>query len=78
MSGFDVALLVQKFGGSSLATSERIRIVAERIHDSLSQGDRVALVVSGMGDTTDDLIAAAQRLATRPSSRELDFLLSTG
>ncbi|MDE2867434.1 MAG: aspartate kinase, partial [Chloroflexota bacterium] len=73
-----MALLVQKFGGSSLATSERIRIVAERIHDSLSQGDRVALVVSAMGDTTDDLIAAAQRLASRPNSRELDFLLSTG
>ena len=78
MPKLSVALLVQKFGGSSLATSERIQIVAERIHDSLANGDRIALVVSAMGDTTDDLIAAAQRLATRPNSRELDFLLSTG
>ncbi len=74
----DVALLVQKYGGSSVATSERIRAVAERIHDSIQHGDRVAVVVSAMGDTTDELITAARRLSSRPRLREMDFLLSTG
>jgi aspartate kinase len=73
-----VTLTVQKFGGSSLATSERIRAVAGRIHDSLNAGDRLAVVVSAMGDTTDDLTEMARRVGSRPPVREMDFLLSTG
>ena len=70
-----MTLIVQKFGGSSLATRERIRAVADRIHDSLSAGDRLAVVVSAMGDTTDDLTEAAARISARPPVREMDVLL---
>ena len=73
-----VTLIVQKCGGASLATRERIRAVADRIHDSLSVGDRLAVVVSAMGDTTDDLTEAAGRISARPPEREMDVLLSTG
>ena len=70
--------LVQKYGGSSLATRERIQTVAERIDAARHAADRVAVVVSAMGDTTDDLIETARRLSSRPPLRELDFLVSTG
>lgn len=73
-----MALLVQKFGGSSLATRERIHAVAERIDKAICGGDRVAVVVSAMGDTTDDLTEAAHRINSQPRAREMDFLLSTG
>ncbi|MGH2458405.1 MAG: aspartate kinase [Chloroflexota bacterium] len=71
-------ILVQKYGGSSLASAERIRAVAERIVASRESGRPIVVVVSAMGDTTDDLIDLAQQLAEEPDDRELDLLLSTG
>ena len=73
-----MALIVQKYGGSSLADAEAISNVARRISGAQDKGDRVVAVVSAMGDTTDDLIALARRVAQRPDPRELDVLLSTG
>jgi aspartate kinase len=71
-------LHVQKFGGSSLATAERIRAAAARVADSAAGGRPVIVVVSAMGDTTDELIALAYKVSPRPNERELDLLLSTG
>ena len=71
-------LVVQKYGGSSLATAERIRTAASRVARTASTGKPLVVVVSAMGDTTDDLIQLAYRVASRPSDRELDLLLSTG
>lgn len=73
-----MAIIVQKYGGSSLATRERIQAVAEHIDSARHAEDRVAVVVSAMGDTTDDLIETAHRLSSRPPPRELDSLVSTG
>ncbi|HEY8477898.1 MAG TPA: aspartate kinase [Chloroflexota bacterium] len=73
-----MALLVQKYGGSSLATAQHIRNVAERIRRTREEGYRLVVVVSAMGDTTDDLIALAHQVARRPDEREMDLLLSTG
>jgi aspartate kinase len=73
-----MALIVQKYGGSSVATAERIRVVAQRIADRRAAGDDVVAVVSAMGNTTDDLIALAHQLNEHPADRELDVLLSTG
>ena len=70
--------LVQKYGGSSLANAERIRAVAQRIIASRDGARPVVVVVSAMGDTTDDLIKLARNLADEPDDRELDLLLSTG
>lgn len=71
-------VLVQKFGGSSVNGPERIRAVARRIADARAAGDALVVVVSAMGDTTDDLIALAHRVSPTPSRREMDMLLSTG
>ena len=71
-------LIVQKYGGSSLATAERIRAAARRIARTASQGKPVIVVVSAMGDTTDELIELAYQVAARPNEREMDMLLSTG
>jgi aspartate kinase len=71
-------LLVQKYGGSSLATAERIRAAARRVARTASSGRPVIVVVSAMGDTTDDLIQLAYQVTARPDNRELDLLLSTG
>ncbi len=73
-----MALVVQKYGGTSLANANKIHAVAERIARAVGSGDRVVAVVSAMGSTTDDLIALAKRVNDRPSPRELDLLLSTG
>ena len=73
-----MALIVQKYGGSSVADAERIKSVAQRIAQAKAQGDQVVVVVSAMGDTTDELIELAYRVADQPSARELDVLLSTG
>jgi len=70
--------LVQKYGGTSVDGPERIRAVARRIADSRAAGAAMVVVVSAMGDSTDDLIALARRVSPRPSRRELDMLLSTG
>ncbi len=71
-------LVVQKYGGSSVATAERIKAVAGRIARRKASGDDVVAVVSAMGDTTDDLIGLAHQITEKPSEREMDILLSTG
>lgn len=73
-----MALIVQKYGGSSVANADRIKAVARRIARTKDKGDQVVVVVSAMGDTTDDLIRLAYQICDRPSERELDVLLSTG
>ena len=71
-------LVVQKFGGSSLATAAHIRRVAERIRRDREAGRRLVVVVSAMGDTTDDLLGLLAQITDRPPSREVDMLLTTG
>jgi aspartate kinase len=71
-------VLVQKYGGSSLADAARIRNAARRIEAAVEAGQSVVVVVSAMGDTTDQLLALARRLADEPDERELDSLLATG
>ncbi len=71
-------LVVQKFGGSSLADADRIRRVARRIARERAKGSRLVVVVSAMGDTTDELLALAGAITDEPDSRELDMLLATG
>jgi aspartate kinase len=73
-----VALVVQKYGGSSVADAERIKRVAERIVASRKGGDDIVVVVSAMGDTTDELRDLASRVSPVPPGRELDMLLTAG
>jgi len=73
-----MALIVQKYGGTSVADAERIKNVARRIAATRDKGEQVVVVVSAMGDTTDELIELARQVSTQPSERELDVLLSTG
>lgn len=73
-----MALLVQKYGGSSLADADRIKGVAGRIAAAQDDGHKVVAVVSAMGDTTDALLSLARQVSDRPSARELDVLWSTG
>jgi len=73
-----MALLVQKYGGSSVADATKIINAARRIAQAKEEGNQVVIVVSAMGDTTDELIALACQVSKQPSDRELDVLLSTG
>jgi len=73
-----VALVVQKYGGSSVADAERIKRVAERIVASRRSGHDVVVVVSAMGDTTDELIDLAKQIVPVPGGREFDMLLTAG
>ena len=73
-----MSLVVQKYGGSSVASAEKIKSVAARIKRRADTGDRVVAVVSAMGDTTDELIALAKQITDHPEAREMDVLLSTG
>jgi aspartate kinase len=73
-----VAIVVQKYGGSSVADVERIGQVADRVAATKAAGKDVVVVVSAMGDTTDDLLALAKRVSANPARRELDMLLSAG
>lgn len=73
-----MALIVQKYGGSSVADSEKIKNVARRIAKAKDEGNQVLVVVSAMGDTTDELIRIAHQVSEQPEERELDVLLSTG
>jgi len=70
--------LVMKFGGTSVADPERIRRAARRVAEAKADGHRVAVVVSAMGQTTDELIGLAGKVAREPGRRELDALMSTG
>ena len=71
-------LVVQKFGGSSVADADRIRRVARRIARERAAGHDLVVVVSAMGDTTDELLALAEAITAEPDARELDMLLATG
>ena len=73
-----MSLIVQKFGGSSVANAEKVFNVASRIIDTYNEGNQVIVVVSAQGDTTDDLIEKAKEINPNPSKREMDMLLSTG
>jgi aspartate kinase len=73
-----MALIVQKYGGSSLADAARVRHVARRIASTEERGDKVVVVASAMGEATDELISLAYQVSDRPDERELDSLLSTG
>jgi len=73
-----VGLVVQKYGGSSVGSAERIKRVAERIVATRKDGNDVVVVVSAMGDTTDNLMDLAQQVSPAPPPRELDMLLTSG
>lgn len=73
-----MGLIVQKFGGTSVADSERIKRVAQIICDTYDKGNNVVAVVSAQGDTTDELIDKAKEISDHSSKREMDMLLSTG
>ena len=73
-----MALVVQKYGGSSVGTVERIQAVAARVAKTAEAGNSVVVVVSAMGKTTDGLVQLAKQLSSTPSRREMDMLLSTG
>ena len=73
-----MAIVVQKYGGSSVADVDKLRRVAERVMRTRAQGHSLVVVVSAMGDTTDDLLAMAKRVSPNPERRELDMLLSAG
>ncbi len=73
-----MGLVVQKYGGSSVADAESIKRVARRIVDTAKSGNQVVVVISAMGDTTDDLRDLAQQVSPLPPARELDMLLTAG
>jgi len=73
-----MAVIVQKYGGSSVASVQKLREVADRVMRTHRQGHQVAVVVSAMGDTTDELLAMAKQVSPNPPRRELDMLLSAG
>jgi aspartate kinase len=73
-----MSLIVQKFGGSSVSDAEGIKRVAQRVVDTQAAGNEVVVVVSAMGDTTDELLDLADQVTSAPSAREMDMLLSAG
>ncbi len=73
-----MSLIVQKFGGSSVADAQKVENVARRVTDTYKEGNSVVVVVSAQGDTTDDFLEKADEINTNPSKREMDVLLSAG
>lgn len=73
-----MALIVQKYGGSSVADAKKIKSVARRVKRTAKKGNKVVVVVSAPGDTTDRLLSSAYEITAHPSEREVDMLLSTG
>ena len=73
-----MAIVVQKYGGSSVADVQKLRLVAERVMRTRRQGHDLVVVVSAMGDTTDDLLTLAKQVSPNPDRRELDMLLTAG
>jgi aspartate kinase len=73
-----MALIVQKYGGTSVGDAERIKKVAERIVAAVRAGDQVCVVVSAMGHSTDELVSLAAQVSDEPNPRELDMLLTSG
>jgi len=73
-----VGIIVQKFGGSSVADVEKIKKVAKRVVATKQEGNSVVVVVSALGDTTDELVELARQISAKPPEREMDMLLATG
>lgn len=73
-----MALIVKKFGGSSVATPDKMRAIVQRVLKGKKSGDKIVIVVSAMGDTTDNLVALAKQMTSKTYGREMDMLLSTG
>ncbi len=73
-----MALVVQKYGGTSVGSTERIRTVAQRVAKTAAEGNQVVVVVSAMGKSTDTLVGLAADITDNPNQREMDMLLSTG
>ncbi len=73
-----MALIVQKYGGTSVGSAERIQAVAKRVVETVKAGNELVVVVSAMGKTTDGLVKLAHELSSQPSRREMDMLLATG
>ncbi|MDJ0772024.1 MAG: aspartate kinase [Mastigocoleus sp. MO_167.B18] len=73
-----MALIVQKYGGTSVGSVERIQVVAQRVRERVKTGNSLIVVVSAMGKTTDGLVKLAREITENPSHREMDMLLSTG
>ena len=73
-----MALIVQKYGGTSVGSVERIQAVAQRVYKTVKAGNSVVVVVSAMGKTTDGLVKLANEISPNPNRREMDMLLSTG
>jgi aspartate kinase len=73
-----LALIVKKFGGSSVATPDKMRAIVQRVLKGKQPGDKIVIVVSAMGDTTDDLVTLAKQITSKTYGREMDMLLSTG
>ena len=73
-----MGLVVQKYGGSSVADAASIKRVAQRVVATKKAGDDVVIVISAMGDTTDELLDLAQQVSPLPPPRELDMLLTAG
>lgn len=70
--------IVQKYGGTSVANTKKIKAAAKRIAKSFKAGNRVVVVVSALGHTTDELVDLCNEITSNPSRREMDMLLSTG
>src|SRR5712691_9701871 len=73
-----MAIVVQKYGGSSVADVAKLKQVADRVMRTRREGRDVVVVVSAMGDTTDDLLGLAKQVSANPDRRELDMLLTAG
>ena len=73
-----MSVIVQKYGGSSVADVQKLKAVAARVMQTRAQGHEVVVVVSAMGDTTDELLTLAKQVSPNPDRRELDMLLSAG
>ena len=74
----DRPIIVQKYGGSSVGSAERILLIADRIEQHLSETSQLVIVLSAMGKTTDELVSLANQVSDRPTGREMDLLLATG
>ena len=73
-----MALIVQKYGGTSVGDAERIKNVARRVAASRAKGDQIVVVVSAMSGVTDNLIKLSKQIMEQPPEREMDVLLATG
>ncbi|MDD3428356.1 MAG: aspartate kinase, partial [Caldisericia bacterium] len=70
-------ILVQKYGGSSLSNTNKIKLISKRVADRVKEGYKLVVVVSAMGNTTDQLINFSKQISVDPPPRELDMLLAT-